>query len=66
MQTLPRSKGWLSRRRLLVFLKLALVALLCVSCVPALIGIGVCAAGVGAYVVFDSRDTPDASADAGH
>lgn len=42
-----------------------LLALVCVGCVPALIGVGVCAAGIGAYVVVDSRDTPaDAGSDA--
>jgi len=39
-----------------------LLALLLVGCVPAAIGIGVCAAGVGAYVLIDNRPV-DAGAD---
>ena len=46
--------------------KLPLVLLFVLSgCVPALIGVGVCAAGVGAYVVVDGRsESKDAGSDA--
>lgn len=43
-----------------------LLALVVSGCVPALIGVGVCAAGVGAYVVYDTRKpAADAGTDAG-
>lgn len=35
---------------------LVALSLVLSSCVPALIGLGVCVAGVGAYVVVDGRD----------
>jgi len=45
--------------------KLALVLLVVVvsGCVPTLIAVGVCAAGVGAYVVIDNRPIADAGND---
>lgn len=44
-------------------LPLVLLALALGGCVPALIGVGVCAAGVGAYVVIDNRSPNDAGSD---
>jgi hypothetical protein len=46
-------------------LPLVLLALVVSGCVPALIGVGVCAAGVGAYLVVDNRKPASVSPDAG-